>query len=104
MRNVNLPTDTLRAFISVIDLGGFTRAADALGRTQPAISLQMRRLVLPHLAVYGLQLPDHALLLRAQRFRGGRCLGPFGSGQRLAQLLTGGRDLDPGRLGDADGT
>ena len=44
MRNVNLPTDTLRAFISVIDLGGFTRAADALGRTQPAISLQMRRL------------------------------------------------------------
>lgn len=44
MGNVNLPTDTLRAFISVIDLGGFTRAANALGRTQPAISLQMRRL------------------------------------------------------------
>ena len=44
MRNVNLPTDTLRAFISIIDLGGFTRAAEALGRTQPAISLQMRRL------------------------------------------------------------
>jgi DNA-binding transcriptional LysR family regulator len=44
LRKVNLPTDTLRAFISVIDLGGFTRAADALGRTQPAISLQMRRL------------------------------------------------------------
>ena len=44
MRNANLPTDILRAFISVIDLGGFTRAAEALGRTQPAISLQMRRL------------------------------------------------------------
>ncbi|MCB1434219.1 MAG: LysR family transcriptional regulator, partial [Alphaproteobacteria bacterium] len=44
MRNINLPTDILRAFISVIDLGGFTRAAEALGRTQPAISLQMRRL------------------------------------------------------------
>ena len=41
---VNLPTDLLRAFVSVIDLGGYTRAADALGRTQPAISLQMKRL------------------------------------------------------------
>ena len=38
MRAINLPTDLLRAFVSVIDLGGYTRAADALGRTQPAIS------------------------------------------------------------------
>ncbi|WP_373506321.1 LysR substrate-binding domain-containing protein [Aestuariivirga sp.] len=44
MRVINLPTDLLRAFISVIDLGGYTRAANALGRTQPAISLQMKRL------------------------------------------------------------
>jgi DNA-binding transcriptional LysR family regulator len=44
LRAINLPTDLLRAFVSVIDLGGFTRAADALGRTQPAISLQMKRL------------------------------------------------------------
>ena len=44
MRAINLPTDLLRAFVSVIDLGGYTRAADALGRTQPAISLQMKRL------------------------------------------------------------
>ena len=35
MRAINLPTDLLRAFVSVIDLGGYTRAADALGRTQP---------------------------------------------------------------------
>ena len=28
----------------MVDLGGFTKAGDALGRTQPAISLQMRRL------------------------------------------------------------
>jgi DNA-binding transcriptional LysR family regulator len=44
MRAINLPTDLLRAFVSVIDLGGYTRAATALGRTQPAISLQMKRL------------------------------------------------------------
>lgn len=41
---VNLPTDLLRTFVTVIDLGGYTRAGDALSRTQPAISLQMRRL------------------------------------------------------------
>lgn len=40
----NVPTDLLRSFITVIDLGGFTRAAEALGRTQPAVSLQIRRL------------------------------------------------------------
>ncbi len=41
---VNLPTDLLRTLVTVIDLGGFTRAGEALGRTQPAISLQIRRL------------------------------------------------------------
>lgn len=40
----NIPTDLLRSFVTVVDLGGFTRAATALGRTQPAISLQIRRL------------------------------------------------------------
>ncbi|MGB0412532.1 MAG: LysR family transcriptional regulator [Pikeienuella sp.] len=40
----NIPTDLLRSFVTVVDLGGFTRAADALGRTQPAISLQIKRL------------------------------------------------------------
>jgi DNA-binding transcriptional LysR family regulator len=40
----NFQTDLLRTFVSVIDLGAFTKAGDALGRTQPAISLQVRRL------------------------------------------------------------
>lgn len=40
----NVPTDLLRSFVTVVDLGGFTRAARALGRTQPAISLQIKRL------------------------------------------------------------
>lgn len=45
MRNIiNYQTDLLRTFVSVIDLGAFTKAGEALGRTQPAISLQIRRL------------------------------------------------------------
>lgn len=42
--SVNLPTDLLRSLITVSDLGGYTKAAVALNRSQPAISLQMRRL------------------------------------------------------------
>lgn len=41
---INLPTELLRTLVTVIDLGGFTRAGETLGRTQPAISLQIRRL------------------------------------------------------------
>lgn len=44
MAPTNLPTNLLRTFITVTDLGGYTRASAALSRTQPAISLQMRRL------------------------------------------------------------
>lgn len=40
----NIPTDLLRSFVTVVDLGGFTKAAHTLGRTQPAVSLQIRRL------------------------------------------------------------
>ena len=41
---INLPTDVLRSFLAVIDLGSFTKAGQLLGRTQPAISLQIRKL------------------------------------------------------------
>lgn len=40
----NFQIDLLRTFVSIVDLGAFTRAGEALGRTQPAISLQVRRL------------------------------------------------------------
>lgn len=40
----NLPTDLLRTFIAVVELGGHSRAGELLGRSQPAISLQIRRL------------------------------------------------------------
>jgi DNA-binding transcriptional LysR family regulator len=44
MRTVNLPTDLLRTFVTVIEVESFTRAAELLGRTQPAVSLQIQRL------------------------------------------------------------
>lgn len=40
----NIPTDFLRTFINVIDLRSYTRAGEQLGRTQPAVSLQMKKL------------------------------------------------------------
>ena len=43
---VNIPTDLLRTLIAVIDLRSFTRAAQSLGVTQPAVSAQIKRLQL----------------------------------------------------------
>ncbi len=44
MNLANLDLDTLRSFAVAHDLGGFAQAADRLGRTPAAISLQMKRL------------------------------------------------------------
>ena len=44
MSPLNLSTELLRTFITVIEVASFTRAAEILGRTQPAISLQVKRL------------------------------------------------------------
>lgn len=41
---IQLESDLLRSFVAVADLENFTRAADALGRTQSAVSMQMKRL------------------------------------------------------------
>ncbi len=40
----NLDTDLLRAFITVAETGGFTRAAERLNCTQSAVSMQIKRL------------------------------------------------------------
>jgi DNA-binding transcriptional LysR family regulator len=40
----NIPTELLRTFVAVVDLRGFTKAAQALGFTQPAVSAQIKRL------------------------------------------------------------
>jgi DNA-binding transcriptional LysR family regulator len=44
MARINIDTQLLRSFITIVDAGGFARAADLLHMTQPAISQQMRRL------------------------------------------------------------
>lgn len=40
----NLSMDALRAVVATTDLGGVTAAADHLGRSQPAVSLQIQKL------------------------------------------------------------
>lgn len=42
--NKNLNMDCLRSFLTVVELGGFSLAGEKVGRTAPAISLQMNRL------------------------------------------------------------
>ncbi|WP_231733748.1 MULTISPECIES: LysR substrate-binding domain-containing protein [unclassified Sphingomonas] len=44
MPNRSLDLDLLRSFVAVADTGSFTRAAPLVGRTQSAVSLQIRRL------------------------------------------------------------
>jgi DNA-binding transcriptional LysR family regulator len=41
---VNLEIDLVRAFLTVVEARSFTRAGERLGRTQSAVSLQVRRL------------------------------------------------------------
>lgn len=39
-----LSLDNLRTLVTIVDLGGFAKAGEVLGRSQPAISLQIRKL------------------------------------------------------------
>lgn len=41
---INIPTELLRTLVAVVDLRSFTRAANSLGVTQPAVSAQIKRL------------------------------------------------------------
>ena len=67
---LNIDMDLLRTFALVADLNGVTRAADRLGRSQPAISLQLQRLegllgtALFHRSRQGLALTETGQLLR----------------------------------------
>src|SRR6202042_3128272 len=73
-----IPIDALRAFVAVVDSRGFTRAAEELGRTQPTISLQVKRLE---------ELREAPLFKKGGRFE----LSPVGEvcfdyGKRLLRL------------------
>ena len=74
----NLPTDLLRAFVSVSQLRSFTKAGELLGRSQPAVTLKIKRLE---------ELVDQKLFLR-----GGKSLELSDSGIALynyaKQILT----------------
>src|SRR5215813_6846688 len=41
---VNIPTELLRTFVAVYELGSFTKAAQLFDLTQPAVSAHMRKL------------------------------------------------------------
>jgi len=41
---LNYPTELLRSFVAVVDCGGFSQAGTRVGRSQPAMSLQIKRL------------------------------------------------------------
>ena len=74
----NLPMDLLRAFVSVSQLRSFTKAGELLGRSQPAVTLKIKRLE---------ELVDQKLFLR-----GGKSLELSDSGVALYnyanQILT----------------
>jgi DNA-binding transcriptional LysR family regulator len=72
-----LDIDTLRSLLAIVELKSFSRAAEQLGRSQSAISLQIARLE----AVVG-----HPLLQRAR----GRMLGPTAKG---VELVAHARDI-----------
>ncbi len=40
----NFPTELLRSFVAVVEHGGFSHAGNIVGRSQPAMSLQIKRL------------------------------------------------------------
>ncbi len=41
---INLDMDVLRTFVTGFELGSFARAAERLGRSQSAVSTQLRKL------------------------------------------------------------
>lgn len=74
----SIPVDVLRAFVAVVEARGFTRAAEELGRSQPTVSLQVKRLE---------ELAEAPLFEKVARFE----LTPVGAvcfeyGKRLVRL------------------
>lgn len=84
----NIPMDILRTFVTVAQMGGFTIAGELLGRSQPAISLQIKRLE----AMF-----DQSLLVRS-----GQTLELTQSGQTLFDYAKQILNLNDEVLGQLD--
>ncbi|HEX6048283.1 MAG TPA: LysR family transcriptional regulator [Gemmatimonadaceae bacterium] len=93
----------LEVFYAVCSEGGFTAAADRLGRTQPAISYQVRSLE----RVLGTKLIERGgrrvLLTPAGERLRSFCHEFFGELVRVRSECAGGHRPDPLRLGSASG-
>ncbi len=61
----NIPMELLRTFVTAIDQGSFSRAADIVGRTPSAVSLQIKRLE-ETLDVTLFQRDAHKIVLTAE--------------------------------------
>ncbi|MBL8771498.1 MAG: LysR family transcriptional regulator [Phenylobacterium sp.] len=64
-RNINLDLDLIRTFVTIVEAQNFTRAGERLGRSQSAVSLQMRRLEDQVGAVLLSRDPRHVVLTEA---------------------------------------
>ena len=88
----NLPIDCLRSFVTAAEVRGFTQAGQILGRTQPAISLQIKKLE---------ELVGATLFIR-----GGARLELTPTGERLLEYADAGLDMAivQGFMGTTDPT
>lgn len=84
----NIPMDILRTFVTVAQMGGFTIAGELLGRSQPAISLQIKRL--------------EAMLDQSLLVRNGQTLELTQSGQTLFDYAKQILNLNDEVLGQLD--
>ncbi|WXL27625.1 LysR substrate-binding domain-containing protein [Ectopseudomonas mendocina] len=66
----SIDSELLRTFVAIVDHGGFTRAAEAVNRTQSAVSMQIKRL-------------EDDVLQRALFIRDGRQISLTAEGQLL---------------------
>lgn len=76
----NLDSDLLRTFVAVADTGNFTKAAEQAGRTQSAVSMQMKKLE----AMVGDALFERGSRGVALTRRGGELIG---NARRIVSLL-----------------
>lgn len=86
--NKNIPIDALRSFVKIAELGSFTQAGEQLGRSQSAISLQIKKL--------------ESLIEQPIFYRKGHNFELTSSGQTLMKYATQILQLNDKALGELD--